>query len=336
MLMERPSGHGAGRGAAAARAERKGAGRRVARPDPFEDIPAPPLRLVRPDQATAPAAGPAHPEAEPAPAAPTTPPEPAPRSARVLRMPRDPRPAPAPAPTETGTETETEAAEPPAAPVEAAAAPAAGPDEVFGPPPETEAEAGAGDDVPAPARPAVAAAPRVMMPGAPAPRPESGRRELRRAVLVGAAIALLIVLAALMARSGADDAAAASDAAAPAVATALGSGPVPAEPQTAATPPSETLVRLRLGPGVSEPRRAALSGAVSAAGYGAVEVREMPFPVEVSRIEFFSPEDRDAAEALGRALAPLTGAMPEVRDLAGNSAGEPGRIEAWLTEGAAN
>jgi hypothetical protein len=165
--------------------------------------------------------------------------------------------------------------------------------------------------------------------GAPSAAPAksaSGRAELRRAIAIGLILAAALVGAAIALRPAPEESAAL---AAPQLAAAAGEslrvagvGPVAA---------ADVSILLRLDPGTPPERRDALDAAAEAAGYGLVEHTLMPLTVARSRIEYFASEDRAAAEALARALAPLTGGQLDARSLADVSgAGEAGRIDVWI------
>lgn len=177
---------------------------------------------------------------------------------------------------------------------------------------------------------ASAAAPRRGALDAGARRSTAG--QLWRAVVLGLAVAAAIVALALAVRP----AAAPAGDEAPAAATALGSGPTPlvvasAATEAAATPVAQTRVRLRLSPGLSPDDVQAFAAAARAAGYAAVDPMTMPAEAPRSRIEYFAPADRAAAEALARALAPAAGELIETRNLADLAGPDSaGRIEAWI------
>lgn len=177
------------------------------------------------------------------------------------------------------------------------------------------------------AEPAPAPAPPLVSPAAqPAPA-SRGLRQLRAAVAVGLLTAAAIVALAVAFRPASLDVPVE-----PEGPTALGSGPVPAQ-APASTAVAAASVRLRVDSDLSETRRAALSAAVDAAGYGGLEVAEVSSPIDRSRIEFFHPADEAAAEALARSLAPLTGGPVSVHDLSGVTLGaEPGRIDVWVAD----
>lgn len=164
------------------------------------------------------------------------------------------------------------------------------------------------------------------------PRQSSAMTEMRRAVALGLVLAAAIVALALVLRPAPAET---SDLPSPGLSpTALGSGPVP-DLTTAADVPSTSVadasVRLRFGTDAPAGQGETFAEAARAAGYQTVSLQEMPIPVSRSRIEFFSGADRQAAEALAEALAPIAGGTMEMRDLstmAGSA--EPGRIEAWI------
>lgn len=165
-----------------------------------------------------------------------------------------------------------------------------------------------------------------------APMRAPASSDLRRGVVAGLIVAVALVVLALAMRPGVGDSASAPAAAA--VPTALGSAPVLAPATTTglvATPARDITVRLRLGPGFSDAYGASLRSAVDAGGYASVELRSMPYPVDRPRIQFYDPADRPAAEALARALAPLTGELVETRDLAPIARpDEAGSVDVWL------
>ncbi len=160
---------------------------------------------------------------------------------------------------------------------------------------------------------------------------DRGRRALLLAIALGLALAAAIVALALVFRP----APAATADAAPA---ALGAGPLPAAQSAergaaASTPVSESAVRLRIGPDLSQERRDALRAALADAGYRTVDVLPMPVPFALGRVEYFNALDRAAAEALARGLAPLTRTLLEVRDLgSADGAATPGRLEVWIAD----
>lgn len=186
-------------------------------------------------------------------------------------------------------------------------------------------------------------------PATPAPAPASGAEraaaapgrgrqssamtEMRRAVALGLVLAAAIVALALVLRPAPAETSSGLPSAELSP-TALGSGPVP-DPAMAAALPSTSVadasVRLRFGTDAPAGQGETFAEAARAAGYQTVSLQEMPIPVSRSRIEFFSGADRQAAEALAQALAPVAGGTMEMRDLstiAGSA--EPGRIEAWI------
>lgn len=278
-------------------------------PDPFGDIPAPPLRLVSVRTVLSAPPQPSPPAAEPpgvivlrrplreapfAPgqeaASPPSPPE-EPIATRLRRTARDETPPPAARPH----------ASPP-------------PQAVPAPPPEM------GANEPAPALGEDEGEP--VLRAEPEPWRRSARTELNVGVGVGLVLAVVIVALAVLFRPTVDGAA-------NMVRTDIASAPVPAP---AALALGDATVRLRFGPDAGADRRAALGAAVEAAGAGDVELLSMPFEIDRARIEYFHSDDRAAAAALSRTLAPLAGAL-DLRDLgAVGASSEPGRIEVWLTE----
>ncbi|MBP7242857.1 hypothetical protein [Amaricoccus sp.] len=167
------------------------------------------------------------------------------------------------------------------------------------------------------------------VPAAPRASGSRGLQQLRAAVVVGLLTAVAIVALAVIFRPESLE----TGAAPAATPTALGSGPVPAPAAEAASPVAAVSVRLRVDPDLSAPRRAALEAAVSAAGYGDLEASPTTAPIDRGRIEYFHAADKDAAEALARSLAPLTGGPTAVHDLSAVTLGAaPGRIDAWIAD----
>jgi hypothetical protein len=186
------------------------------------------------------------------------------------------------------------------------------------------ADADASNAVDGPAAPVVTA-PESPVPGVAAAG-DPGMRQLRLAVVIGVLAAAAIVALAVLFRP-------APAATRPEPPVALGSGPLPTPAAAAAravAPVATTGVRLRLGPDVTPQRRAAIAGALVAAGYPAPEAAPSEGAPGAPRVEIARAADRPAAEALARALAPLTGAPLPVREAAAGGAG--GGIEVWLVE----
>lgn len=186
----------------------------------------------------------------------------------------------------------------------------------------------------APPQPAMAAASRAHA----APAPVSGLRQLRAAAAFGLVLAAGIVALAVAFRpapapEGAGAVVAgAGETGAP---TALGSGPVPAPAvgDAAATPAAAITVNLKVGTGAPEGRSQALEAAIVAAGYGGVSTQPVASDIERSRIEYFHAADRDAAEALARSLAPLTGQPLGVHDMTAVTIdAAPGRIDVLIAK----
>ena len=161
--------------------------------------------------------------------------------------------------------------------------------------------------------------------------------DLLLGIIAGLVVAVALVVMAVMLRPSGDGGAEAAGASSE-VPTAIGPGPAPAPAEaeaTASTPVSEVTVRLRLGPDQPDSFRDALRAAIDASGYAAMEFREMPYPVDRPRIQYYAPSDQAAAEALSRTLAPVTGGPVEIRDLGEIAeAGQAGSIDAWLAAAA--
>jgi hypothetical protein len=261
-------------------------------PDPFEDLAAPPLRLAPLPARDAPVDGAAHLAADGRPAVPPI----------AVFSPDDPAPSAA-----DGDSLAPQPVDPNDLPASGAHAAAARPEGAQGP-----------------ARTEPGSAPLARGASTPA---AGGMRQLAVAVALGLAAAAAIVLAALLFRP-------APAATAPDAPSALGSGPLPATAgrNAAATAASEASVRLRVGPDLPAARRAALEAAVAASGYAAVDVVAGPEPVDRARVEYFHTDDRAAAEALSRSLAPLTAAPLDVVGLVGPAPTDPGRLEVWIAE----
>jgi hypothetical protein len=128
---------------------------------------------------------------------------------------------------------------------------------------------------------------------------------------------------------------------APAEAPAAEAAPVPvaapvAPPDTAAVPVAAETgpLRLRVGPGITPQRRAAIVAALEAVGYGDVLVEALPFNIATSRVGYYREADKAAAEALARAIAPAiseAGGEIGIRDYGQLlSDPEPGRLDLWV------
>lgn len=194
---------------------------------------------------------------------------------------------------------------------------------VSAPPPETTRvappETAAG--TPAEPEPQTTAGPSSAEPAAlratPFERsPDVARREVALALVVGLAIAAAIVAGAVYLQPE------------PAP-TAVGSGPVPA-PVQADTPVSATTVRLRLPANVPAARIEALRAALSGAGFRRVDVDARSEAIEETRVEYFNPEDRVAAESLAAALAPLAGGPLSAQAVKSETTTPAGRIDLWV------
>lgn len=262
-------------------------------PDPFEDLAAPPMRLGPPRLRPVPSAGSV--PVQPAPAVLPLHEDAADHPFRLTAI----GPAESLAPPQTADAIPSVEAADASTPVETAGA--------------------AGGELRAPARSAAAES------------ASPGLRQLRAAVAVGLLTAAAIVALAVAFRPESLEIAAEPDA----VPTALGSGPVPAPGAEAAasTAAADVAVRLRIDPDLADGRRAAFEAATDAAGYGSLEVSPTTAPIDRGRIEYFHPADKDAAEALARSLAPLTGGPVAVHDLSAVTLGaEPGRIDAWIAD----
>jgi hypothetical protein len=98
---------------------------------------------------------------------------------------------------------------------------------------------------------------------------------------------------------------------------------------------SSATLRLRIGPGLEPEREARIVQALEAAGHAEVEVERTGFQIAISRVGYYRPEDRAAAEALARDIGPALGEdVPggvAVRDY-GNLLpdAQPGRLDLWV------
>lgn len=151
-----------------------------------------------------------------------------------------------------------------------------------------------------------------------APAAGGARREIALALVVGLAIAAAIVAGAVYLRPSGTP-------------TALGSGPVPAQTR-ADTPVSDVSVRIRLPGNAPAPKIEALRGALSAAGFHRVDVETRNTPIEETRIDYFRPEDRAAAEALAEAVAPLVGGPLAAQAVSATGPVSAGRVDLWMAE----
>lgn len=95
-----------------------------------------------------------------------------------------------------------------------------------------------------------------------------------------------------------------------------------------------TEIRLRLGPGFPEDRRDALVAGLKAAGLAGVTVEAVPVAVAASRVGYYLPGDRAAAEALARLVAPdLGGRSISARDYQGLMPSPvAGRLDLWISD----
>ena len=110
------------------------------------------------------------------------------------------------------------------------------------------------------------------------------------------------------------------------------------EAAAAPAPGPETLagvtnVRLRTGTGFADAERDAVVSALAGAGLADVPVEALPFKVATSRVGYYRPDDRAAAEALAAFIAPVLGlAAPlAVRDYGQLlEDAEAGRLDLWI------
>jgi hypothetical protein len=106
---------------------------------------------------------------------------------------------------------------------------------------------------------------------------------------------------------------------------------VPAPEQAALA--GVTSVRLRTGTGFAEADRAAVLAALGDVGLSDVRVEPLPFAVASSRVGYYRPEDKRAAEALAAVIAPVLsyGQPLPVRDYGELlDDAEPGRLDLWI------
>lgn len=185
-----------------------------------------------------------------------------------------------------------------------------------------------------------------------APLPARGRRPLVLGITGGLAAAIAIFAGALVLRPGGRDGtestvSAPGQAEAPAeTAGTAPAGAAPAAPESAsapaANPPSPedvaalsgiTEIRLRLGPGFPESRRDTLVDALDKAGLKGLAVETVPVAVAASRVGYYLPGDREAAEALARLVAPyLGGRSINTRDYQGlMPTPVAGRLDLWIS-----
>lgn len=175
---------------------------------------------------------------------------------------------------------------------------------------------------------------------APAPLPKRGRRPLALGIAGGLAAALALVVGALLLRPDTDPPAAPVAAPPPQAEApaAPNSGKVAAasapSPEDAAALSGITEIRLRLGPGFPDDRRDALVAALKTAGLTGVTVEAVPVAVAASRVGYYLPADRAAAEALARLVAPnLGGRSINARDYQGLMPSPvAGRLDLWISD----
>jgi hypothetical protein len=99
----------------------------------------------------------------------------------------------------------------------------------------------------------------------------------------------------------------------------------------AAVAGAEPSLTMRVSAETAQGRVDGLVAAIGAAGF-AVDVARVPFRIEATRIGYFHPDDRAAAEALRAALASGgPNAAAELRDYRGVlPAAAPGSLELWI------
>ena len=228
----------------------------------------------------------------------------------------------------------TPPAAPPSAPLPPRTAPAA---QVLVPPPAPAQKPAALR--PGPVLQAPAAPPRQQARTA-APLPARGRRPLALGIAGGLVAAVAIFAGALMLRPDADRpaepaAAPPPQAAAPATPDAEQAASTSApSPEDTAALSGITEIRLRLGPGFPDDRRDALVAALKDAGLKGVTVEAVPVAVAASRVGYYLPGDRAAAEALARLIAPsLGGRSINARDYQGLMPSPvAGRLDLWISD----
>lgn len=169
-------------------------------------------------------------------------------------------------------------------------------------------------------------------PAEPEFRQQARRRTLSMTVWIGAGLifATATVTAAFLFRP---DPALVPDEQPPVAAIA----PEPTPPSVAPPEPQAALaavgpVRLRIGPDFPAERRDSILAALAAAGLSAVQVEPLPFAVATSRVGYYRPGDRAAAEALSALVGPVAGvAEIGVRDYGELlTDAEPGRLDLWV------
>ena len=92
-------------------------------------------------------------------------------------------------------------------------------------------------------------------------------------------------------------------------------------------------VRLRTGPKFAEADRDRLAAALGDAGVPGVQIEALPFKVATSRVGYYLPEDRAAAEALAALVGPMLsyGGPLAVRDYGALlDSPQAGRLDLWV------
>ena len=94
-----------------------------------------------------------------------------------------------------------------------------------------------------------------------------------------------------------------------------------------------TNVRLRTGTGFAATEHDAVISALASAGLSNVQAEPLPFAVASSRVGYYRPEDKPAAEALAAYIGPVLGqagpiAVRDYGQLLDNA--EPGRLDLWI------
>ena len=118
--------------------------------------------------------------------------------------------------------------------------------------------------------------------------------------------------------------------------------PQPSEGNPAATevdapsiPPGMAPPRLRVAQDLPRARRDTIIAALRAAGYGEPDLEVLPFPIAVSRVGYYRPQDQEAAETLATFLGGLLdpeGRTVRVRDYGVLADGEPPRrLDIWIS-----
>ena len=94
-----------------------------------------------------------------------------------------------------------------------------------------------------------------------------------------------------------------------------------------------TSVRLRTGTGFAADERDGVVAALARAGLSEVQDEALPFAVASSRVGYYRPEDKTAAEALAAYIGPVLGyagpiAVRDYGQLLDDAA--PGRLDLWI------